>query len=142
MDRRGQKTGAGFYDLRRGPEGEPLAGWSRSSSSTIRRQGHHPPRGLGRGDPAAARLPDDQTRGAKILEEGKALRASDIDMVWITGYGCRSIAAGRVLRDTVRLKNVLARMRNGSGRSDGIQALRPPPPQGGAGETFTGAGLT
>ena len=25
--------------------------------------------------------------GAKILEEGKALRASDIDVVWIHGYG-------------------------------------------------------
>ena len=25
--------------------------------------------------------------GAKILEEGKAHRASDIDVVWINGYG-------------------------------------------------------
>ena len=25
--------------------------------------------------------------GAKILEEGKAIRASDIDVVWVNGYG-------------------------------------------------------
>ena len=25
--------------------------------------------------------------GAKILEEGKAMRASDIDVVWVNGYG-------------------------------------------------------
>ena len=25
--------------------------------------------------------------GAKILDEGKAIRASDIDVVWINGYG-------------------------------------------------------
>jgi 3-hydroxyacyl-CoA dehydrogenase len=25
--------------------------------------------------------------GAKILEEGKAIRASDIDVVWLNGYG-------------------------------------------------------
>ena len=25
--------------------------------------------------------------GAKILEEGKAIRASDIDVIWVYGYG-------------------------------------------------------
>jgi 3-hydroxyacyl-CoA dehydrogenase len=49
--------------------------------------------------------------GAKILEEGKAIRASDIDMVWINGYGWPVYRGGPMFyADTVGLKNVLARM--------------------------------
>ena len=29
----------------------------------------------------------------RILEEGKALRASDIDVTWLNGFGFRAIAA-------------------------------------------------
>jgi 3-hydroxyacyl-CoA dehydrogenase len=32
--------------------------------------------------------------GAKILEEGKAIRASDIDIVWINGYGWPAYRGG------------------------------------------------
>ena len=32
-------------------------------------------------------LDEDADEGAKILEEGKAYRASDIDIVWLNGYG-------------------------------------------------------
>ena len=49
--------------------------------------------------------------GAKILEEGKALRASDIDMVWITGYGWPVYRGGPMFYgDTIGLKTVLAKM--------------------------------
>ncbi|HTO50212.1 MAG TPA: 3-hydroxyacyl-CoA dehydrogenase NAD-binding domain-containing protein [Burkholderiales bacterium] len=49
--------------------------------------------------------------GAKILEEGIALRASDIDMVYLTGYGFPPYRGGPMFyADTVGLKNVVAAM--------------------------------
>jgi 3-hydroxyacyl-CoA dehydrogenase len=47
--------------------------------------------------------------GALILEEGIALRASDIDMVYLTGYGFPLHRGGPMFyADTVGLPNVLA----------------------------------
>jgi 3-hydroxyacyl-CoA dehydrogenase len=49
--------------------------------------------------------------GAKILEEGIALRASDIDMVYLTGYGFPPYRGGPMFyADTVGLKKVLERI--------------------------------
>ena len=46
--------------------------------------------------------------GAKILEEGIALRASDIDMVYLTGYGFPPFRGGPMFyADTVGLDKVL-----------------------------------
>jgi len=45
--------------------------------------------------------------GAKILEEGIALRSSDIDMIWINGYGFPVYRGGPMhYGETVGLKNV------------------------------------
>ena len=47
--------------------------------------------------------------GAKILEEGIALRASDIDMVYLTGYGFPPYRGGPMFyADTVGLSKVLS----------------------------------
>jgi 3-hydroxyacyl-CoA dehydrogenase len=47
--------------------------------------------------------------GARILEEGIALRASDIDMVYLSGYGFPLFRGGPMFyADTVGLANVLA----------------------------------
>jgi 3-hydroxyacyl-CoA dehydrogenase len=55
--------------------------------------------------------------GARILEEGIAARAVDIDMVYLTGYGFPRYRGGPMFHaDTVGLKNVLAaieKYRNG-----------------------------
>ena len=49
--------------------------------------------------------------GAKILDEGKALRASDIDIVWINGYGWPVYRGGPMFyADSIGLKTVLAKM--------------------------------
>ncbi len=49
--------------------------------------------------------------GAKILDEGIALRASDIDMVYLAGYGFPLYRGGPMFyADTVGLKNVVAAM--------------------------------
>ncbi len=50
--------------------------------------------------------------GARILEEGIALRASDIDLVYVNGYGFPAHRGGPMFyADTVGLDKVLARIR-------------------------------
>ena len=51
--------------------------------------------------------------GAKILEEGKAQRASDIDVVWVYGYGWPVYRGGPMFyADTLGGKTVLERLRD------------------------------
>jgi 3-hydroxyacyl-CoA dehydrogenase len=50
--------------------------------------------------------------GAKILEEGKAYRASDIDIVWLNGYGFPAYRGGPMFyADTIGLPVVVAKLR-------------------------------
>ena len=50
--------------------------------------------------------------GAKILEEGIALRASDIDVVWVYGYGWPVYRGGPMFyADSLGLGNVLEVLR-------------------------------
>jgi 3-hydroxyacyl-CoA dehydrogenase len=49
--------------------------------------------------------------GARILEEGYALRAVDIDIIYLNGYGFPAYRGGHMrYADTVGLKNVYARI--------------------------------
>jgi 3-hydroxyacyl-CoA dehydrogenase len=107
----GQKTGAGFYRYEKGrrdaiadPVVEQLIIDHRAASGIKPRK-----------------LSDDEivhrlvfalvNEGAKILEEGIALRASDIDMVYLTGYGFPLHRGGPMLyADLYGLYNVAARM--------------------------------
>jgi 3-hydroxyacyl-CoA dehydrogenase len=55
--------------------------------------------------------------GAKILEEGKAIRASDIDVVWENGYGWPLYRGGPMFYgDQIGLPNVLAKMKQFQGQ--------------------------
>jgi 3-hydroxyacyl-CoA dehydrogenase len=86
QDRRGQKTGAGFYDYDENRTPKPSALVEQVILDLSARRGM-----------TRRRVPDQEilerciypmiNEGAKILEEGKAIRASDIDIVWINGYG-------------------------------------------------------
>ena len=86
IDRWGQKKGAGFYDYddKRRPSPSPVV--QQIIEDFAAKQG------------VARRHIDDEeivqrtlytmvNEGAKILEEGMAQRASDIDVVWVYGYG-------------------------------------------------------
>ena len=54
--------------------------------------------------------------GAKILEEGKAIRASDIDIIWINGYNWPAYRGGPMFyADQVGLDKVLARLQQLTG---------------------------
>jgi len=111
MGRLGQKTGAGWYrysDDRKAisdPEVHAL----------IEKTAHE-------GRIARRHISDEEiverclyimiNEGAKILEEGYALRAADIDVIYLTGYGFPAYRGGPMwYADTVGLKKVRDRIR-------------------------------
>ena len=58
--------------------------------------------------------------GANIVDEGIALRASDVDMVYLSGYGFPPYRGGPMFyADTVGLKNVLAAIQRFQGGYQG-----------------------
>jgi 3-hydroxyacyl-CoA dehydrogenase len=62
--------------------------------------------------------------GAKILEEGKAYRASDIDIVWLNGYGWPAYRGGPMFyADTVGLPVVLETLRGFEAK--GLDGFKP-----------------
>ena len=87
LGRFGQKTGAGWYDYRPGdrsaypaPRVDELIGAYRSALGLA-------PRRLEAREIVDRLVLALVNEAAKILEEGIALRASDIDVVYLTGYG-------------------------------------------------------
>jgi 3-hydroxyacyl-CoA dehydrogenase len=109
MGRYGQKTGAGWYDYK---AGDRKAYPNQDVNAMIVK--HSADLGITR-----RKISDEEiverlvyalvNEGALILEEGIALRASDIDMVYLTGYGFPLYRGGPMFyADTVGLPNVLA----------------------------------
>ncbi len=110
MGRYGQKTGKGWYiyDANRKPSHDPdvlpiIENAAREAGIERRN------------------ITDDEiiertiyalvNEGAKILEEGIALRSADIDVVYLNGYGFPSWRGGPMFyADTIGLKNVLAKI--------------------------------
>jgi 3-hydroxyacyl-CoA dehydrogenase len=111
--RLGQKTGAGWYDYLPGdrtPQPSALV-----DDMIVR---HSQELGIAR-----RAISDEEiverlvyalvNEGARILEEGIALRASDIDMVYLSGYGFPLFRGGPMFyADTVGLAHVLAAIDN------------------------------
>jgi 3-hydroxyacyl-CoA dehydrogenase len=84
--RLGQKSGAGFYDY----DDKPKASSSSAAQALIEK--------FASGQGIERRMIDDEeivertlypmvNEGAKIVEEGIAQRVSDVDVVWVNGYG-------------------------------------------------------
>jgi 3-hydroxyacyl-CoA dehydrogenase len=111
MGRYGQKTGAGYYRYEPGshtpipdPEIEALIVASAAEAGITRRA-----------------ISDEEivertmyaliNEGAKILEEGVAQRASDIDLIYVNGYGFPAWRGGPMfLADTIGLAKVYAKI--------------------------------
>ena len=111
LDRRGQKTGAGYYDYdeNRTPSPSPIV--EEIIKEFAAKSGNE-----------AREISDQEilerciypmiNDGAKILEEGIAIRASDIDVVWVYGYGWPIYRGGPMhYANSIGLDTVVAKMR-------------------------------
>jgi 3-hydroxyacyl-CoA dehydrogenase len=110
MDRRGQKTGAGYYDYDENRNAIPSPVTEKIITDFIVKSGANP-----------RKISDEEilercvypmiNEGAKILEEGKAIRPSDVDVVWVNGYGWPVYRGGPMhYGDQVGPDKVLAKM--------------------------------
>ena len=86
LDRRGQKTGRGFYDYDDKRRPTPSAEADAIIQDVARAQGIER-RAVFDQEILERCLYPMVNEGALILEEGIAARASDIDVVWVNGYG-------------------------------------------------------
>jgi 3-hydroxyacyl-CoA dehydrogenase len=139
--RLGQKTGAGWYDYQAGDRTPRPSPWV--DGMIVK---HSQDLGVNR-----RAIPDEEiverlvyalvNEGARILEEGIALRASDIDMVYLSGYGFPLFRGGPMFyADTVGLDKVLAAVEKYARGYHG-EAWVPAPllvRLAGAGKTFNG----
>jgi 3-hydroxyacyl-CoA dehydrogenase len=112
LGRFGQKTGAGWYDYQQGKRDAIPSKLVEDMIAEHRKSLGVEPR----------KIPDEEivqrlvfslvNEAARILEEGIAARASDIDMVYITGYGFPVHRGGPMLyADQVGLFNVVQAMK-------------------------------
>ena len=129
LGRYGQKTGAGWYDY---VPGKRDAIPSELVNDMLGK--HRAALGI-----TARKIGDDEivhrlvyslvNEGARIVEEGIALRASDIDMVYLTGYGFPLWRGGPMnYADTVGLWNVVQAMKKFAGNPADDQAFWQPAP--------------
>ena len=129
LGRFGQKTGSGWYRYEAGNRKalpDPLV------DELVAR--HRADLGI-----TARKLSDDEivhrlvfslvNEGAKILAEGIALRASDIDLIYLTGYGFPPFRGGPMrYADEVGLYNVVARMQQFAANPHGDPGFWTPAP--------------
>jgi 3-hydroxyacyl-CoA dehydrogenase len=111
MDRRGQKTGAGYYNYdpqTRAKSPEPLVEdiimeFSEKMGKTRRE--------FSKEEILQRCIYPMINEGAKILEEGMSFRPSDIDVVWVNGYGWPVYRGGPMYyADSIGLDKVMARL--------------------------------
>ena len=109
--RRGQKTGAGFYDYDEARNAKPSAHVEGIIREFAKAKGIEQ-RKVSDAEILERLIYPMINEGAKILAEGKAQRASDIDIVWINGYGWPVYRGGPMFyADTIGLKVVLAKLK-------------------------------
>jgi 3-hydroxyacyl-CoA dehydrogenase len=127
--RLGQKTGGGWYDY---PEGsrQPIP-----SPAATELLAHHRaelgivPREIGEAEIVDRLVYALVNEGARILEEGIAARAGDIDVVYLTGYGFPRARGGPMFyAGEVGLRQVLARVREFATNRHGDPAFWTPAP--------------
>ena len=112
MGRFGQKTGAGWYDYQPGKRDAIPSKVVTDMVEQHRRDLGITPRKISDEEIVQRLVYALVNEGAKIVEEGIAQRASDIDMVYLTGYGFPMHRGGPMhYADTVGLFNVVESMK-------------------------------
>ena len=129
LGRFGQKTGAGWYDYAPGKR-DPIP----SKVVTDMIEAHRAEIGT-----KARKIPDEEivhrlvyalvNEGAKIVDEGIAQRASDVDMVYLTGYGFPLFRGGPMnYADQQGLYNVVQSMKRFAQNPNDDRAFWTPAP--------------
>jgi 3-hydroxyacyl-CoA dehydrogenase len=107
MDRRGQKTQAGFYDYDENRRPVP----SKITAGIIKNVTQAEPSSMSAEEIIEICIYPMINEAVKILEENKAQRPSDIDVVWLNGYGWPADKGGPMFYgDMVGAQAVLDRM--------------------------------
>ena len=111
LDRRGQKTSAGYYDY----DANRTASPSSVTEAIIKEfaaKSAKPARTFTADEIVERLVLPMINEGAKILEERKAIRPSDIDIIWINGYNWPAYRGGPMWwADHIGLPQVLERLR-------------------------------
>jgi 3-hydroxyacyl-CoA dehydrogenase len=116
IDRWGQKKGAGFYDYddKRRPTPSPVV--AQIIEDFAKKQGVER-RDVSDQEIVERTLYTMVNEGAKILEEGIAQRASDVDVVWVYGYGWPVYRGGPMFwADSVGLGEIVAGLKRQQAR--------------------------
>ena len=109
--RYGQKTGAGWYDYKAGDRTAHASPLVAAILEQHRKDLGIAPRAIGDEEIVERLMYALVNEGALILEEGIAMRAVDIDMIYMTGYGVPAYLGGPMFyADRKGLANVLASM--------------------------------
>ena len=110
LDRRGQKTGAGYYDYDENRQATPSPITEEIVKELAAKSGA-PARDVSDDEIVERLTLAMSNEGAKILEEGIAIRASDIDIIWIYGYNWPRYRGGPMFwADQQGLDKVVARL--------------------------------
>jgi len=111
MGRFGQKTGSGFYKYESGdrtPKPDPEV---QRIIEDVSREAGVQRRAISDDEIRERLLYPMVNEGAKILEEGKAIRASDIDVIWVYGYGWPVYRGGPMFwADQIGLRTIRDRL--------------------------------
>lgn len=111
MDRRGQKTGAGYYDYDENRNAKPSPVTEGIIRDFMAKSGVNA-RDISDEEILERTLYPMVNEAAKILDEKKAIRASDIDVVWLNGYGWPIYRGGPMhWADSIGLPKILARLK-------------------------------
>ena len=129
MGRYGQKTGAGWYDYAPGKRDAMPSKLVEDMVASHRSELGITPRKIGDDEIVHRLVYSLVNEGAKILEEGIASKASDIDMVYLTGYGFPLHRGGPMCyADQQGLYNVVQAMKKfGANPRDDASFWRPAP---------------
>jgi len=111
MDRRGQKTGAGYYDYDENRNAKPSPVTEKIIKEFMAKKGVN-----------GRKISDEEilerclypmiNEGVQILADGKAIRASDIDVIWQYGYGWPAYRGGLMYYgDQIGAPKVLAKLK-------------------------------
>jgi 3-hydroxyacyl-CoA dehydrogenase len=118
---RGQKSGHGFYDYDEKRNRTSSARVEQMVRDFAAKKGVAQ-RSIGQQEILERLLYPMVNEGALILEEGKAQRASDIDIVWLNGYGWPAWTGGPMFwADTVGLDILLAGLEKHASRIEGFR---------------------